>query len=112
MASISQFRNKKTRRAKQHQAQLATMTLDQRMTLFWNEHADVHLLPWLDKRDQLQLQMLNKNWFGIVNSRYLFTTILTSIREVVAENSSKDSLITPDQKKKKMQFTTSRQLPP
>jgi len=87
---------------------MPSLTLDQRITIFWNENADRHLLPWLDKRDMIQLSMLNRNWFAIINSRYLFSTIVTSIRDVVSEQAKKDNLVTPDQKTKKMQFTTSR----
>lgn len=74
------------------------MTLEQRITMFWYESADKNLLPWLDKHDLIQLSLLNKHWYGVVNSRYLFSTIVTCIKEVVQNQAKKDNLITPDQK--------------
>ena len=74
--------------------------------MFWNENADKYLLPFLDKSEQIKLSMSKNpllfifvactNWNRIVNSRYLFSTILSSINEVVKEN------ITPVKKKKKV----------
>ena len=65
--------------------------------MFWNENADKHLLPWLDKRDLIVLSLTCQQWQGIVSSRYLFSTILTAIKEVVVENNLSN---TPAQKKK------------
>lgn len=53
--------------------------------MFWHEKADLHLLPFLDKHDLIKLSMVSKQWESIVNSRYLFSTILTSMREVLEE---------------------------
>ena len=113
MSSISEFRSKRTSRQKKKQAERQShfsLSLSIRMTMFWNERADRLLLPFLDKSDMMKLSALSHTWQGIVNSRYLFSTILSSIKEVVKENSLQ---ATPDiPKKKSMQFTSSRQLPP
>lgn len=66
--------------------------------MFWNENADKFLLPFLEKSEQIKLSMSKyfhfslifilacNTWNRIVNSRYLFSTILSSITEVVKEN--------------------------
>jgi hypothetical protein len=33
------------------------MTLQQQMEMFWNEKADIFLLPFLDKSEQIKLSM-------------------------------------------------------
>lgn len=85
------------------------MSIKQQIEMFWNEHADKYLLPFLDKSEQIKLSMSKcfvlfvilfiacNTWNRIVHSRYLFSTIITSINEVV-----KESQITPPVKKKKV----------
>jgi len=71
--------------------------------MFWNEHADRQLIPFLDKHDLVKLSMVNKQWQGIVSSRYLFSTILSSIKEVLQEIHK-----TPEIKAKKNVYSSSR----
>jgi len=101
------------------------MTLQEQMNMLWNEKADKLLIPFLDKRDLIVLSMskfqtflkkpyllffdfllASQNWNSLVNSKYLFSTILNTIKEVVKENSL---TITPDKNivKKKKQMQTS-----
>ena len=81
--------------------------------MLWNEKAHKLIIPFLDKRDLIVLSMskfklllphplttflnfcflASQNWNSIVNSKYLFSTILNTIKEVVKENSL---IVTPD----------------
>lgn len=54
--------------------------------MFWNEKADKLLVPFMDKRDLITLSMTCHQWSSITNSRHLFSSILTAIREVVTEH--------------------------
>ena len=124
--SISQLRSKKTKRGLS-KLMCSSTTLDvkededvtesisklvmvqsnvnERIQVFWVNFADRHLIPYLERTDELKLSLgkflqmsmviqlltflhlsiANKAWYGIINSKYLFSTIIKSIKEVTEE---------------------------
>jgi hypothetical protein len=63
--SISEMRSKRTSRKKKKEFEEVeksmlmvntSMSLDQRMTMFFNEYADKFFVPFLDKTDCIKLQ--------------------------------------------------------
>ena len=91
-------------------ASVKKLTVFQRMNIFCNEKADHYILSYLDKSDQLKLSLgkfksqfiystcpiifsASQDWYSIVNSQYLFCSIVKSIGECASQVS-----ITPQKK--------------
>lgn len=64
--SISEMRSRKTSRKKKKEYEEleksmmmvnTSMSLDKRLTMFFNENADKYFVPFLDKTDMIKLQM-------------------------------------------------------
>ena len=52
---------------------------------FIQEKGENYLIPFFDKADLDKLALVNKTWESLVNSRFLFSTIFKSIKDVVEE---------------------------